>query len=54
MKVVLVVPLFPPRWEAGIEIATQNIAKYGQEKCEEKFSNELQFEKLSLILNGLS
>ncbi|MEA2092237.1 MAG: glycosyltransferase family 4 protein, partial [Campylobacterota bacterium] len=33
---------------------TLRIAKAGQEKCEEKFSNELQFEKLSLILKDLS
>lgn len=32
---------------------TINIAKSGQEKCNEKFSNELQFEKLKNILKEL-
>ena len=32
---------------------TKSIAKYGQEKCEKKFSNELQFEKLKDILKEL-
>ncbi len=32
---------------------TQSIAKSGQDKCNEKFSNELQFEKLKNILKEL-
>lgn len=32
---------------------TKSIAKSGQEKCEKKFSNELQFEKLKIILKEL-
>ncbi len=32
---------------------TLSIAKRGQDKCKEKFSNELQFEKLKIILKEL-
>ena len=33
---------------------TLRVAKAGQKKCDEKFSNELQFKKLSRLLKDLS